>query len=222
MRATWCATGATGPTRCCSASRPLSHHIAWVGVAQWLVAGCRFVTNDPPAGMSTLDWIIETGATYVMGVPTHAMDVLAQQKTRAASSGWARVAVFYMAGAPIPPSVAAAFVAQGIKPQNIYGMTENSSHQYTHPDDDDGRSSWPPAGAAGRATRCGCSIRPIRIGRSRPGEVGEIGGRGGALMLGYFDNQAATEASFNRDGWFMSRRPRLAWTSAAISRSSAA
>jgi acyl-CoA synthetase len=23
-------------------------------------------------------------------------------------------------------------------------------------------------------------------------------------MLGYFDNQAATEASFNRDGWFMS------------------
>ena len=37
-----------------------------------------------------------------------------------------------------------------------------------------------------------------------PGEVGEIGGRGGALMLGYFDNQAATENSFNRDGWFMS------------------
>ena len=36
------------------------------------------------------------------------------------------------------------------------------------------------------------------------GTVGHIGGRGAALMLGYFDNQAATEASFNRDGWFMS------------------
>ena len=47
-------------------------------------------------------------------------------------------------------------------------------------------------------------MRPIAIGRLRPGEVGEIGGRGAALMLGYFDNQAATEASFNRDGWFMS------------------
>ncbi len=35
------------------------------------------------------------------------------------------------AGSPIPPSVAAAFVSQGIKPQNVYGMTENSSHQYT-------------------------------------------------------------------------------------------
>jgi acyl-CoA synthetase len=36
------------------------------------------------------------------------------------------------------------------------------------------------------------------------GEVGQIGGRGAALMLGYFDNQGATERSFNRDGWFMS------------------
>ena len=39
------------------------------------------------------------------------------------------------------------------------------------------------------------------IGRST---VGQIGGRGAALMLGYFDNQRATEQSFNRDGWFLS------------------
>ena len=37
-----------------------------------------------------------------------------------------------------------------------------------------------------------------------PGAVGEIGGRGAMLMLGYFDNQAATESSFNRDGYLMS------------------
>ena len=111
--------------------------------------------------------------------------------------------VFYMAGAPIPPSVAAGFVAQGIKPQNIYGMTENSSHQYTHPDDDTEIS----------VTTCGRGGPGYEVrlfdpaDRDRPvavGEVGEIGGRGGALMLGYFDNQAATETSFNRDGWFMS------------------
>jgi acyl-CoA synthetase len=36
------------------------------------------------------------------------------------------------------------------------------------------------------------------------GEIGEIGGRGACLMLGYFDNQQATEESFNRSGWFMS------------------
>src|SRR5690606_18653506 len=37
-----------------------------------------------------------------------------------------------------------------------------------------------------------------------PGEVGEIGGRGGVLTLGYFNNQSATENSFNSSGWFLS------------------
>src|SRR5262249_28125621 len=34
-------------------------------------------------------------------------------------------------------------------------------------------------------------------------EIGQIGGRGASLMLGYFDDQKATEEAFNRDGWFM-------------------
>jgi acyl-CoA synthetase len=36
------------------------------------------------------------------------------------------------------------------------------------------------------------------------GQVGEIATRGGLLMLGYYDNQRATENSFNHDGWFLS------------------
>jgi acyl-CoA synthetase len=36
-----------------------------------------------------------------------------------------------------------------------------------------------------------------------PGEIGELGVRGASLMLGYFGDQAATELSFNREGWFM-------------------
>jgi acyl-CoA synthetase len=191
-----------GPDTVLLSLSPLSHHIAWVAVAQWLVAGCRLVTNDPPAGVSALDWIVETGATYVMGVPTHAMDVLALQKAQGLSR-LGRVSVFYMAGAPIPPSVAAAFVAQGIKPQNIYGMTENSSHQYTHPDDDhDTIVATCGRGGPGYEVRLFDPADQDRpVGSS---EIGEIGGRGAALMLGYFDNQAATEGSFNRDGWFMS------------------
>jgi acyl-CoA synthetase len=130
------------------------------------------------------------------------MDVLAQQRARGIQR-LGKVAVFYMAGAPIPPSVAAGFVAQGIQPQNIYGMTENSSHQYTHPDDPT-EISVATCGRGGpgyevRLFDAADRDRPVAIG-----EVGEIGGRGGALMLGYFDNQAATETSFNRDGWFMS------------------
>jgi acyl-CoA synthetase len=191
-----------GPDTVLISLSPLSHHIAWVGVAQWLVAGCRFVCNDPPAGRAVLDWIIDSGATYVMGVPTHAMDVLAAQRARPLRQ-LGRVSVFYMAGAPIAPSLAAAFVAQGITPQNVYGMTENSSHQYTHPGD----AAPTIVGSCGR----GSAAYQVRLfdpaDRDRPvaaGEVGEIGGRGAALMLGYFDNQGATEDSFNAEGWFMS------------------
>lgn len=181
---------------------PLSHHIAWVGMAQWLLAGCRFVTNDPPAGRSPLDWMIEKGATYVMGVPTHAMDILAEQAARSLPN-LGSVRIFYMAGAPIPPELAASLVRQGVKPQNVYGMTENSSHQYTHPDDDT-ETIISTCGRGGRAyeVRIFDSADPDRL--LGPGEVGQIGGRGAALMLGYFGNQTATETGFNRDGWFMS------------------
>src|SRR5207247_1992034 len=61
---------------------PLSHHIAWVAAAQWLLAGCELIVNDPPAGRHGIDWIVETGATYVMGGPTHAMDIIAEQRRR--------------------------------------------------------------------------------------------------------------------------------------------
>jgi acyl-CoA synthetase len=191
-----------GPDTVLLSLSPLSHHIAWVAVAQWLVAGCAFVTDDPPAGMSRLDWIVESGATYVMGVPTHAIDVLAEQRQRGIARLGA-VKLFYMAGAAIPPSVCEAFVRQGIKPQNIYGMTENSSHQYTHPDDDE-QTIVNTCGRGGPAYEIRL-FDPADPDREAPaGTVGQIGGRGAALMLGYLDNQTATEQSFNADGWFLS------------------
>jgi acyl-CoA synthetase len=181
---------------------PLSHHIATVAVEQSLVAGFEVVVNDPPKGMRPLDWILETGATYVMGVPTHAIDLLADMKQRGMTK-LGRVKVFYMAGSAIPPGTARAFLDMGIKPQNVYGMSENGSHQYTMPDAD----------VTTITTTCGkaCSGYETRLWNpenpdieARPGEVGEIGTRGALLTLGYFDNQRATEISFNAGGWFMS------------------
>ena len=81
-------------------------------------------------------------------------------------------------------------------------MTETCSHQYTLPDDPPERI----AETCGRA----CDGYELRIWleddpdrEAAPGEIGEIGGRGASLMLGYFDDQLATEAAFNRSGWFM-------------------
>jgi len=181
---------------------PLSHHIAWVAVGQWLVAGMELVIDDPAPGRSRLDWIVEAGATYVMGVPTHAMDIQAEQARRGIDR-LGRVELFYMAGAPIPPAVAEGFVRQGIKPQNIYGMTENSSHQYTHPDDGEA-TICATCGRGGAGYQVKIFSQEDRDAEVPVGTIGEIGGKGAALMLGYFDNQAATEGSFNRDGWFLS------------------
>jgi acyl-CoA synthetase len=181
---------------------PMSHHIGTVAVEQMLAAGLELVVDDPPAGSKPLDWIVETGATYVMGVPTHAIDALAEVRRRGLDTIGA-VRTFYMAGAPIPREVAQSFLDLGIKPQNIYGMTENGSHQYTLPTDD----AITIVETCGRAAR-GYETRIFSQENAdvelRAGEVGEIGTRGALLMLGYFDNQTATEESFNRDGWFMS------------------
>jgi len=181
---------------------PLSHHIATVAIEQSLIAGFEVVVNDLPPGKKPLDWIVASGATYVMGVPTHAMDILADMKRRGMDR-LGKVGIFYMAGSIIPPQTAKAFLDMGIKPQNIYGMTENGSHQYTMPDDDVATIT----ASCGRAcygyeTRLWDQENPER--EAKPGEIGEIGTRGALLMLGYFNNQTATENSFNASGWFMS------------------
>ncbi|MEQ8652400.1 MAG: class I adenylate-forming enzyme family protein [Kiloniellales bacterium] len=191
-----------GPDDVLLSLSPLSHHIAWVAVGQWLVAGCRLVTDDPPPGSERLDWLLANEATYVMGVPTHAMDMLAAQKARGLGR-LGQVRTFYMAGAAIPPSVAEAFVVQGIKPQNIYGMTENSSHQYTHPDDPI-ETSLATCGRGGPAYEVAIADPEDPERLLGPGEIGEIVGRGAALMLGYYDNQSAIDASFTSQGWFRS------------------
>ncbi|MFZ2648662.1 MAG: AMP-binding protein, partial [Burkholderiaceae bacterium] len=181
---------------------PMSHHIGTVAVEQMMAAGFELVVNDPPAAMKPLDWAIACGATYIMGVPTHAIDILADAKRRGLTRLGA-VRLFYMAGAPIPRELAQSFLGMGITPQNIYGMTENGSHQYTLPSDD----AMTIVETCGRACH-GYETRIFSQDNAdlevAPGTVGEIGTRGALLMLGYFDNQATTEESFNRDGWFLS------------------
>lgn len=181
---------------------PLSHHIATVAIEQWLIAGMELVVPNPASGIKPLDWIIETGATYVMGVPTHAMDILDDLRQRGLTK-LGSVTCFYMAGSPIPKEVAETFVKLGVKPQNVYGMTENGSHQVTSPDDSIDTI----------ISTCGKPCKGYEVRLFNPedpdqevpvGEVGEIASRGALLTLGYYDDQKATEDSFNRHGWFLS------------------
>ncbi len=181
---------------------PYSHHIATVAMDQILVCGGQLVMSDPTAGIAMLDWIEQSGATYVMGVPTHAIDLLSVVRQRGLKS-LGKVKIFYMAGAPIPSEVANRMLALGVTPQNVYGMTENGSHQYTLPGDDV-QTITSTCGRACRAYEIKLWSQDNADVEAAAGEVGEIGGRGGCLTLGYFNNQTATENSFNAHGWFMS------------------
>jgi acyl-CoA synthetase len=180
---------------------PLSHNLGVGTLVTALLAGAEFVIHDLPKGESLLDRLVETKATYLVGVPTHAIDLLEELRGRG-SSPLDRVKGFRISGAAVPGPVVAELLAFGVLPQSGYGMTETCAHQYTLPTDDPKLI----VETSGRA----CPGYELRIWdaddydvEAKPGEIGEIGGRGASLMLGYFDDQASTERSFNAHGWFM-------------------
>ena len=180
---------------------PLSHNLGLGALVTALAAGGELVVHDLSRGMSLIDRLAQTGAEFLFGVPTHAIDLLGELRARGHERLGA-VRGFRISGAAAPAPIVAELMRYGIVPQSGYGMTETCSHQYTLPDDPPERI----VETSGQA----CAGYEIRIWReddpdtpAAPGEVGEIGGKGASLMLGYFDDQMATEAAFNAQGWFM-------------------
>ena len=180
---------------------PLSHNLGFGCMVMAVEAGCELVLPDLPRGGSLLDRLVETGTTFLVGVPTHAIDLLAELKRRSATRIGA-LRGFRISGAAAPPQVVADLLAHGVTPQSGYGMTEACSTHYTLPGDD-------PALITGSSGRPAPGYEIQVVSRDDPdqalppGEVGQIAGRGTSLMLGYFDDQASTEDSFNREGWFL-------------------
>ncbi|HEV2186017.1 MAG TPA: fatty acid--CoA ligase family protein, partial [Stellaceae bacterium] len=180
---------------------PLSHNLGLGALVTAVAAGGELVIHDLPRGASLVDRLEETSAAFVFGVPTHAIDLLAEMRARRLRRV-GQVRGFRISGTAAPAQLIAELMDHGVMPQSGYGMTETCSHQYTRPDDPPDRI----IATSGRA----CDGYELRIWRkdnpdieAAPGEIGEIGGRGASLMLGYFDDQAATEAAFNAAEWFM-------------------
>jgi acyl-CoA synthetase len=166
-----------------------------------LLAGAELVVHDLPRGASLVDRLLATDTSFLVGVPAHAVDLLAEMRDRDIRS-LGRLNGFRISGAAASREIVAGLIAHGVKPQSGYGMTETCSHQYTLPTDGPARiietsgKSFP-----------GYEVRIFRTDdpntEAAPGEVGQIGGRGASLMLGYFEDEAATRAALNADGWFM-------------------
>jgi acyl-CoA synthetase len=180
---------------------PLSHNLGFGAQVMALAMGSELVINDLPRGESLADRILETDTSFLVGVPPNAIDLLGEMQRRGLN-GLGRLTGFRISGSAVPSEVVAGLIKQGIRPQSGYGMTENCGHQYTMPGDES-RLIIETSG------KC-CASYELRIFKAddpdteaATGEVGQIGGRGASLMLGYFDDQAATEDAFNKGGWFM-------------------
>jgi acyl-CoA synthetase (AMP-forming)/AMP-acid ligase II len=180
---------------------PLSHNLGIGALVTAMLVGGELVVHDVPKGRSLLGRLLETGATYLVGVPAHAVDLVAELRARGASAPLS-VEGFRISGAAVSGEVIAELLRYGIRPQSGYGMTETCSHHYTLPHDD-------PRLIIETAGRC-CAGFEIKIWRqddpeteAPAGEIGQIGSRGASLMLGYFNDQIGTEEAFNSTGWFM-------------------
>jgi acyl-CoA synthetase len=180
---------------------PLSHNLGFGAMVVALTRGAELVVHDLPRGSSLLDRLVDTGTTFAFGVPTHAIDLLTELDG-APSKKLRHLAGFRISGAPIPPSVAEGLLRHDIVPQSGYGMTEAGSHHYTLPGDDP-KLIVESSGTAFPGHEAKIFSRDDPDKKLPAGEVGEIGGRGPSLMLGYFGDQAATEAAFNASGYFM-------------------
>ena len=113
---------------------PLSHNLGLGALVTALAGGGELVVHDLRRGESLLDRLQETGAEFLFGVPTHAIDLLAEMRTRGVQRVGA-VRGFRISGAAAPVPIVAELMQYGIVPQSGYGMTETCSHQYTLPDD---------------------------------------------------------------------------------------
>ncbi len=61
---------------------PLSHNLGFGAQVMALAVGGELVLHDLPRGASLADRIVETGASFLVGVPVHAIDLLAEMRKR--------------------------------------------------------------------------------------------------------------------------------------------
>lgn len=180
---------------------PLSHNLAFGAQVMALAMGSELIINDLPRGASLADRVLETGTSFMFGVPPNAMDLLAEMQRRNLN-GLGRLTGFRISGSAVPSEVVSGLIRQGVQPQSGYGMTETCSQQYTLPGDDP-RLIIETSGK----TCPGYELKIFSADNSDievpRGTIGQIGGRGASLMLGYFEDPKATAASFNASGWFM-------------------
>jgi long-chain acyl-CoA synthetase len=112
------------------------------------------------------------------------LDLLVASKVRAAFGGRLRAAI--SGGAALPGNIARYFIGQGVPIFQGYGLTESSPVTNVNTETNNDPASVGPA------------LEGVEI---RIADDGEILTRGPHVMMGYWNNDAATRKAIDADGW---------------------
>ncbi len=177
------------------ATLPLTHSY---GIRMTLFApfyaGARSVLYERFDAPRCLDSLRAHDVTWFPGVPTMFHSLV--HTATGAARGWPELRWCMSAGAPLPPDIRKRFESRfGVPLRQGFGLTEATFSTLCAPDDDDGADS------VGRPV-FGVEVRVCDAdGRSLPQQApGEICIRGQNVMAGYFEDEAATQATI-RDGF---------------------
>lgn len=168
-----------------------------VAMVAALIAGSRNVLLDRFDPDAALDLIVQERVTVAVGVPTHMIKMM--NSARIGEVDLSSLRLFYHAGAPLTPEVAAEFARKcGCRLMEAYGALDGGTPVHTIYDD-------PPVkvfNSVGKA----CAGMELKIidekGDSLPPDTeGEVAYRGPNCAVGLFDDP---HHSFDPEGWFHS------------------
>jgi fatty-acyl-CoA synthase len=146
-----------------------------------------------------LDLIAEGRVTILFGVP--AIYQAFSLHPRFTGADLTRVRHWGCGGAPLPESLARAFLGKGVRVCNGMGMTETGPTVFLM----DAEHAVEKIGSVGKPQL----LSQVRLVDANgedagEGEQGELLFRGPNITPGYFNNPAATAATIDRDGWLHS------------------
>lgn len=145
-----------------------------------------------------LDLIAEYRVTTMFGVP--AMFLFMSQSAKFATTDLSSVRALICGGAPVPEALMRRYGERGIPFAQGYGLTETAPLALVVSID----QASVKLGAAGHHTLPLSDVRLVDANNDpvRLGESGEICVRGPQVMKGYWNNEQATAAAIDSDGWF--------------------
>ena len=142
--------------------------------------------------------IARYGVTTFFGVP--AMFLFASQHPDFGTADLASIRLFICGGAPVPEPLLRLYLDRGVPIQQGYGLTETAP-AVTVLAPEHGLAKLGSAGTPPLFTEIRIADADNAV-VTEPGERGEVCVRGPNVLLGYWNNEAATAASIDGDGWF--------------------